>query len=527
MHTSRLPSLAAGALALLLSLSLALPAEARSRKKAPAENAPAPEAAPAETPAPAPEESPAAEAPAQPAEKTPAKPKRTTKPKKESTTKPKPKSSSKPKPRQPKPAEEPAPAPAVVAEPPAPQFPAPIADAIDAACSLQEKFGEKAAAPALAASIFQGILSAHIPGVEFLTPDEFAAQDAAPALATYDSGIVLAEDGSGHSVISFVAPGSPAAAAGIAGGDRLLAVFPDGAELPLSSAPAPRDALPLVEARDLLAHGSAPALTLQVRDTTNDIPQLIPLTRREAPAVAVSDLPASIAYIRLFAIDADLLPALRDAAAHSSIGVILDLRGLDAPQTALPAVYAIAAGLTPRTAAAPHFTLTDLLATNAPASALWPSADALKAAPIPLVAIVDETTAGAAEPLAALFAHSVKSAIVIGRPTAGRSPLRRPVRFPTADAPAFVALLPAIRLAFPDGATLDASAPVAPDVLVTDAALAEPLYEHDADSLSSHDRKKATTEEDAIDRALRDAVSHDPYLRRATDILLGLQAFSK
>ena len=74
-----------------------------------------------------------------------------------------------------------------------------------------------------------------------------------------------------------------------------------------------------------------------------------------------------------------------------------------------------------------------------------------------------------------------------------------------------------------DGAEsfLAALGPERPDVVITDTALDETVYEPDAPVLR---KGKTLSEEEKEDRALRDRTRHDAYLRRATDVLLGLKA---
>lgn len=72
-----------------------------------------------------------------------------------------------------------------------------------------------------------------------------------------------------------------------------------------------------------------------------------------------------------------------------------------------------------------------------------------------------------------------------------------------------------------DGQTYVGLKGVIPDVIISDAALNESLFEPDAPVLR---KGKTMTDEEKEDKALRDRTRHDTYLRRATDILLGLKA---
>ena len=257
-----------------------------------------------------------------------------------------------------------------------------------------------------------------------------------------------------------------------------------------------------------------------------------------SPPVTAEDLPASIGYLRVLSLatpatPADdpatlILSALAEWAQRDFAGAVIDLRNLAGDASALRAVKALAASLPLRTPDAPPYALPPLRQ-NLPATLDY--ADEIPpAAPLsdtlPLVILADSTTSGAAERLAALFQHSVRSALLLGAPTAGDPLLSAAFPCPPEILPDTQVILPAATLDFPDGFTLRPDTPLDPDVLITPAALSEPLYEPDENSITFRSRKKGTLEEEAIDRALRDRVRDDPYLRRATDLLLGLRALA-
>ncbi|MDD3441503.1 MAG: hypothetical protein PHU50_08620, partial [Kiritimatiellae bacterium] len=73
-----------------------------------------------------------------------------------------------------------------------------------------------------------------------------------------------------------------------------------------------------------------------------------------------------------------------------------------------------------------------------------------------------------------------------------------------------------------DGTVYWGAGGVKPDVLITDAALNETAFEPDEPLLMRS--RKTVLDEEKEDKALRDRTRHDTYLRRATDLLLGLQA---
>lgn len=383
-----------------------------------------------------------------------------------------------------------------------------------------------------AVATYEAILRTAVPGAVFLDQAGWAARQA-PSAASFYAGIDLAEDAAGTAVVSAIAPKSPAAATPLAPGDILLSVAPSGA--PTTDGHAP---ISLAQARTLLANGTEAALVISYKTPSNAVPQTLTIDRIPAPALAIEDLPAAIGYVRLLSLspDADaeaspladaLLAAIADWRNRDFIGTVLDLRGLSGPVAALPVVDAIAAALPARVPDAPLYTLTHRMVVDEVVSAPLGRAADPDAATFPVMVLVDATTDGAAERLAALFAHSLKSALLVGRPTAGNPLLSEAYPYPENLAVDRRVVLPSADLTFPDGATLDGLTPLAPDIPITDAALAEPLYEPDAETITFRARKKGTLEEEAVDRALRDRTRHDPYLRHATDILLGLRAFAR
>ena len=136
---------------------------------------------------------------------------------------------------------------------------------------------------------------------------------------------------------------------------------------------------------------------------------------------------------------------------------------------------------------------------------------------LPLMVLVDEETCGAAELLAAVLGGSVQGAMVIGRETAGDPMIREPKPLSTGR----YALLATRQLRTADGATYSGAGGVAPDVAIGDAALDETVYEPEAPVLR---KGKTMSDEEKEDKALRDRTRNDTYLRRATDVLLGLKA---
>ena len=201
--------------------------------------------------------------------------------------------------------------------------------------------------------------------------------------------------------------------------------------------------------------------------------------------------------------------ALAELAPDAVFGLILDLRG--AGGTAADDAAAIAARFVK--ANAPLYSLLnrnddELDVVRAPKA---------KAEPRPVMVLVDEGTTLAAELLAAVMRDSVQGAMLIGRPTSGNPMVREPVRLSTGR----YALLATRQVQTAGGGLYDGTAGIAPNILITDIALDEILYEPETPVLR---KGKTQSEEEVEDRALRDRTREDAYLRRATDVLLGLKA---
>ena len=107
--------------------------------------------------------------------------------------------------------------------------------------------------------------------------------------------------------------------------------------------------------------------------------------------------------------------------------------------------------------------------------------------------------------------------MIIGRETAGDPLIREPVQLSTGRH----ALLAKRQITTAAGTVYAGAGGVAPDVAITAAALDETVYEPDAPVLR---KGKTLSDEEKEDKALRDRTRNDTYLRRATDVLLGLKA---
>ena len=235
--------------------------------------------------------------------------------------------------------------------------------------------------------------------------------------------------------------------------------------------------------------------------------------RAETSLTDVEDLPAGMGYLRAAGIfagaGAEIAAALDKWQAAGKFGAILDLRGADG--TAEGEIPAVAAKFAP--AGAVLYSMDDRQGNEL----VSVKAGEVPAASLPLMVLVDGETSGAAELLAAVLGGGVNGAMVIGRETSGDPMIREPKKLSTGR----YALLATRQLKTADGATYSGANGVFPDVAVSDAALDETVYEPEAPVLR---KGKTMTDEEKEDKALRDRTRNDTYLRRATDVLLGLKA---
>lgn len=337
---------------------------------------------------------------------------------------------------------------------------------------------------------------------------EIGAVDAAPAL--WDSDLLLVGN-EGFPIVAHVVPASAADEAGIRTGDRLEEI---------GGMPAPKG-YDVSAAAAALRTGEEAALALKVRPADGSDVREIELVRRPVEAVSSSErLPTGIGYIRFPRIGEFAGKSIEGALSlvwtndDAVSGIVLDLRGADGDASAADAV---------RDACAPFALPGKILYRVDPdtPSAITVAAPALAdRCRLPLMVLVDEATTGAAELLAAALRGGAESALVIGRPTAG-DPLLRETRTLPDGRPVHLAVH-AVETA--DGTRYDGRTGVIPTLAIPDRALDEKPYEPDEPVLR---KGKTLSDEEKEDRALRDRTRHDPYLRRAADVLLGLQAIGR
>ena len=313
--------------------------------------------------------------------------------------------------------------------------------------------------PELISGAIEGLLARVDPEAEVYSRSDLRRVTRFAATASAEVGLevrreaaVRRQERAGYRVVSS-RDASPAALAGLKAGDLITHV--DGrAAGELSHLAMVRMALPG-------APGTSVRLTVE-RAGENPSTEVV-LTRSETSAAPLSvDLVApGVARIRLAAIDVEVAASLQSAAAAwsgATRGLVLDLRGtaegsLDGARAAADAF--LETGPVLRTAAR-----------TAGQSRFGTATPGDVAGGRPLVALVDEGTAGPAEILAAALQESHRARIV-GSRTAGRGALRTLVPLGQGGEKG-VLRLTTERLLTPAGAPLDGKG-VQPDIVAEQA----------------------------------------------------------
>ena len=352
-------------------------------------------------------------------------------------------------------------------------------------------------------AIVEALVLAAEPSAMFMDKEEPAESSSQFVEAGWDVGLALAAT-DGLPKVAGVRGGSPAADAGIAAGDRIAKA--GGEAVP------PGSGLGMV--RKALQAAGAPALEIELQGEDGTVrAATIVRAPRESALEVVEDLPAAMGYAKAAGVfpgaGEQFVAALGKWMEAKYCGAILDLRG--AGGAAKEEIARIAAHYSP--AEGGIYETSDRRGGDKELAKAEPAAPS----GLPLMVLVDEGTTGAAELLAAVLAGSAKGVMVIGRETSGDPLIRESVELPDGRR----ALLATRQVAVADGTIYAGLGGVVPDVEITDAALNETAYEPETTVTR---RGKSETEEEKIDKALRDRIRHDTYLRRATDILLGLQA---
>ena len=396
------------------------------------------------------------------------------------------------------------------AEPAEPPAPAGLAPELCAAVAeglrlLADNRMEAPGDGAAKAALLEALIRASEPSATFLDEADLAARSRRLSDREWDVGLTLVAVADGLPKVAAVRADSPAVAAGIQPGDQIEKV--GGRAVQAGAA--------LKTVRGLLAEGAEPALDVGLlgeggKSRTATVERV---RHAEKALTDVEDLPAGMGYMRAAGLyagaGAEIAAALDQWRAAGTFGAILDLRGANG--VAEGEISAVAAKFAP--VADVLYALTDRQGNEIAVVQAGPA----PAESLPLMVLVDEETSGAAELLAAVLAGGVKGAMVIGRETAGDPMIREPKKLSTGR----YALLATRQLRTADGTVYAGAGGVTPDVAITAAALDETVYEPEAPVLR---KGQALTDEEKEDKSLRDRTRNDTYLRRATDVLLGLKA---
>lgn len=358
---------------------------------------------------------------------------------------------------------------------------------------------------ALRWGVVEAVLRVGDPGVVFGEDVGSEGRD------VWECGMVLTGT-DGLPKVAWVAPESAADGAGIKAGDRIAEV--GGAAV--------AEGANLSGVRAALGGGAEASVSVKVWPVDGGEAREVVLERakrEDVPGLAGAErLPTGIGYLRVGwmkgGVAADVSKALAGWEAENRIpaGVVLDLRGAGGSADAQREIVGIAA----------RFALPGKILFRVDEGTDTSVTIAVGALPgdrvrKPLMVLVDEGTTGAAELLAIALGGGGEGVLVVGRETSGNPLVREVVELGEGRK----ALLAVHAVTDAAGRRYDGRAGLAPSLEIGDRALAENVYEPEEPVLR---KGKSLSEEEKEDRALRDRTRFDPYLRRAADVLLGLQA---
>ncbi|HOW98010.1 MAG TPA: S41 family peptidase [Kiritimatiellia bacterium] len=396
-------------------------------------------------------------------------------------------------------AAETAPAPAAPPEAP-PSLKRDAVPAVEQLAALLESYGLTLDADSARRAAVSAMVKSADPGGLWLNEAEKSALEDRLQGFVFETGLRI-RSADGMPKVAEVVAGSPAEAAGLQPGDRLE--FIDG-----GAAASLKD----WEIRSLLRGG--PDSRFRVQFLRGAATQSVELAaaRIPQPSVAVAeDLPTGIGYLRLNGLydgaSKEVIPALRGWDGTNYCGIIVDLRG--AGGTNLAAAADAARLFAPEGALLFSLRMAkgqDIEAFRAPGGS---GLDA------PVMVLIDGETEGACEALAAVFADSLRGAMLIGSATRGDPAVREVVSCPGGG----YLYLATRQLVMADGLVLNGRTAVEPDVTVEGVPGDE--YEPEPDS-----RNGRLLAEEKEHRVLRARVRGDPALGRAADILLALKALN-
>jgi len=247
--------------------------------------------------------------------------------------------------------------------------------------------------------------------------------------------------------------------------------------------------------------------------------------------VAVEDLPGGFGYVKAGSLSWEaakkIFEALMAWRENGAAGVVLDLRGAGGAAGKVFFDENDAKGIEPGTGdqvawffKAEGGVLRRVEGMTWGVGDLGDLVEGKKEAP-PTMVLVDGETHGEAELLAAELKGSCRGTLLIGQETSGDPLVRGPRELPDGR----VALLPTRKWEMADGTVYDGRRGVVPDIELGDEDKTADAYEPKNPPALRH--KRGELEEEKVDRALRERIGTDGFLRRAVDILQGLQAMGE
>jgi carboxyl-terminal processing protease len=320
---------------------------------------------------------------------------------------------------------------------------------------------------------------------------------------TYCTGLRLTMT-NGQPLVTGLAEGSPAEAAGLEAGDLITAI--DDTTLAGTDIVFTQGMLCDSEERSV-------QVTVQKTDgTTNTV--AVALAMLQLPGIETAELlPSGLCYIRINGFYAGVGDAVLEQfdawRSGEHFGLILDLRsanGGDVDSAArISSLFAEA-----------NMMLFAFRDTSDQDLAVSKAADT-EPLGMPTMVLIDGQTCGAAEVLAASMKRSIRGAMLLGTESRGDPSIREFIDF-SPDEKIYVATR---RLVTADGTVYSGQAGIVPDVTVAPRA-SRPVEYEPMPELGEREQ----LEEEIEDTLLAQRVKGDAVLRRAVDILLGLKALN-
>ena len=391
-----------------------------------------------------------------------------------------------------------------VVEPEAQLAASPLQDAVADTLALLQKNGLSFDEGAARRSIIKALATVADPFSRVLTEDQHRRLAEAASGIAYETGIHFVQSNR-FAVVTAVDEGSSAAAAGVQAGDIIVRIGDEAA-----------GGLDVAKLQERLRGAEPGQVTVAVQRGSAE-PVAHPLDQRRVQLHPIEEsvrLPAGLGYVRVNGLFPGAGTAIADILAEWSVagiaGVVLDLRGANGgDQDSAVTVASLMSQ-----PATPLFSYRDAGDRDLEVH----TARAGASLGVPLMLLVDNQTAGAAELLAAVLSGAGRGAMLIGSPTAGDPMIREPVALAEGE----VLYIASRRLVVGDGKIYAGRETVRPDIVVSPQAV-YPDYDPAKSILTD---PRGVTDEELETHELRVYIKGDVPLTRAVDVLLGLKALN-